>query len=90
MSELKKIAIEICSTATKPEILKHLHTKKGNYVTQIAKALNKDKSTISRHLDSLEEAELVKWEYGTLDKKKKFYSLTEKGKAVTELISKEI
>lgn len=89
MSELKKIAIEISSTATKPEILKHLR-KKSAYVTQIAEALNKDKSTISRHLDSLEEIALVKWEYGTLDKKKKIYSLTEKGKAATELILEEI
>ena len=89
MSELKKIVIEIRSTATKQEILKHLQ-KKAAYVTQIAKALNKNRSTISRHLDGLEEAELVEWEYGTLDKKKKFYFLTEKGKAVTEQILKEI
>ena len=89
MSELRKIAIEISSTSTKMEILKYLQTRR-DYITQIAKALNKDRSTILKHLRSLEGIDLVKWEYGTLDKKKKFYFLTEKGKAVTELVLKEI
>ena len=88
MSELKKIATEICSTKTKPEILNYLQ-KKSYYITQIAKALGKNKSTISRHLRSLEEIDLVRWKYGTFDKKKKFFFLTEKGSAVVKLISEK-
>lgn len=88
MSTLQRLAAEIRSSATKPDILLHLLARKEDTVSGIARAISKDKSTVSRHLRKLRQLELVSWEQGSLDKKKKIYSLTERGKQLSSYLMK--
>jgi predicted ArsR family transcriptional regulator len=82
--------IHIASQPTRLYILNLLTNHKKMYATQIGEALSIDRKIITFHLNALEEAELVKSEYGLSEDKRpaavKYYQLTPRGKEILERI----
>lgn len=82
--------IHIASQPTRLQILHLLTDKSKMYATQIGGTLSIDRKIIAFHLNSLEEAELVKSKYGLSEDKRpvavKYYELTAKGKEILERI----
>lgn len=82
--------IHIASQPTRLQILHLLTDKSKMYATQIGEILSIDRKIITFHLTSLEEAKLVKSEYGLSEDKRpvavKYYELTAKGREILERI----
>ena len=70
---------DLSTSKSKQEIIRLLASGGATSISEIAKKIGRDKSTISRHADELEEAGLIYRKMGPLNKRKRYLSLTDKG-----------
>jgi len=69
-------------------ILKIIYLQRADNPSTVAKAIDADPTTITRHLDSLVKRELIERKHGEDDRRKIELSITPKGSTVSQKIYK--
>ena len=84
---LRELAASVARSPTKVAIIKRLYQEEILTITDLSRQLKKNKSTILRHVKSLEKAHIVQSKKAQTDQRMFLLSLTKEGKEIVRFIT---